>query len=70
MPIPKIKNGEEKGKFVSRCMRDSSMKKEYEHKQRLGICMSRTKTKTKTKSSKFPNIDYFSRKVIGESHGI
>jgi len=43
------------------------MKKEYEHKQRLGICMSRTKNKTN--SLKFPNIDYFSRKVISESRG-
>ena len=32
------------------------MKEEYEHKQRLGICMSRTGNKTKMK--KFPNIDY------------
>lgn len=44
------------------------MKKEYEHKQRLGICMSRTKNKTN--SLNFPNIDYFSRKVIGESRGV
>ena len=42
MPIPKRKDGEDRGKFMSRCMSDSNMSKEYpEGKQRVAVCISR-----------------------------
>jgi len=47
MPIPKPKTGEEKDKFVSRCMADSVMNKEYpDNKQRAAICYSQWKSKS------------------------
>ena len=42
MPIPSKKDGEDKNTFMSRCMGDSTMKKEYsDHDQRTAICMSK-----------------------------
>jgi hypothetical protein len=39
MPLPKRKKGEKKDKFVSRCMGDSVMVKDYpDQKQRAAIC--------------------------------
>ena len=41
MPIPKPKDGEDKQEFVSRCMGDDVMKKEFPDKeQRAGVCYS------------------------------
>ena len=38
MPIPKPHSGEEKDKFISRCMSDNTMKKEYpDQKQRTAV---------------------------------
>lgn len=37
MPIPKIKSGESKNDFISRCMSDEKMK-EYDTEQRMAIC--------------------------------
>lgn len=49
MPIPKKKPNEDKQKYVSRCMSDEVMKKEYsDPKQRVAVCLSQTK---KTKGS-------------------
>lgn len=40
MPIPKKKPNEDKDKFVSRCMGNETMKKEYpDQKQRVAICI-------------------------------
>lgn len=40
MPIPKRKDGEEKDMFVSRCMGNETMKKDYpDQKQRVAICI-------------------------------
>ena len=40
MPIPKRKPNEDKDKFVSRCMGNETMKKEYpDEKQRVAICI-------------------------------
>jgi hypothetical protein len=51
MPIPSRHENENKNKFVSRCMGDSVMKKEYpDSKQRVAICLSEIKKK-KNKSS-------------------
>tara|TARA_R100001377_G_C3186677_1_gene108833 strand:+ start:703 stop:978 length:276 start_codon:yes stop_codon:yes gene_type:complete len=41
MPMPKKEN-EDKGEFMSRCMGDSTMNKEYpDGKQRLAVCISK-----------------------------
>ena len=50
MPIPDKHTDEDKQKFISRCMSDEVMKKEYpDTKQRVAICISQTK-KDKSKS--------------------
>lgn len=44
MPIPSRKQNEDKNKFVSRCMGDSVMKKDYpDSKQRVAICLGQTR---------------------------
>lgn len=49
MPIPQPKKDEDSQKFVSRCMSDETMKKDYKDtKQRAAICLGQIK---KTKSS-------------------
>jgi hypothetical protein len=54
MPIPKIKKDEDKQKFVSRCMGDETMKKDYPNtQQRVAICLGQTR---KSKSSIIENV--------------
>jgi hypothetical protein len=49
MPIPKPRKDEDNQKFVSRCMSDETMKKDYKDtKQRVSVCLGQTK---KSKSS-------------------
>lgn len=49
MPIPKPHKDEDKQKFVSRCMSDEVMKKEYtDTKQRVAICIGQTKQSGKS----------------------
>ena len=44
MPIPKPESNEDHNKFVSRCMSNETMKKEYsDPKQRVAVCLSQTK---------------------------
>ena len=51
MPIPSRKQNEDKNTFVSRCMGNETMKKEYpDQKQRVAICLGQIRTK-KSKSS-------------------
>lgn len=46
MPIPKRKQNEDKQKYVSRCMGNETMKKDYpDTKQRVAICLGQTRTK-------------------------
>jgi hypothetical protein len=46
MPIPKRKQNEDKNKYVSRCMSNETMKKDYpDTKQRVAICLGQTRTK-------------------------
>lgn len=46
MPIPKRKQNEDKNAFVSRCMGNETMKKDYpDQKQRIAICLGQTRTK-------------------------
>ena len=53
MPIPKRNQNENAQKFVSRCMSNETMKKEYpDTKQRVAICLGQTRTK-KSKSNIF-----------------
>jgi len=53
MPVPTPRKGEEKQAFISRCMGDSVMVKEYEQEQRAAICYSQWKRSKK--SSKTTN---------------
>lgn len=49
MPIPQPEKDEDRQKFVSRCMSDKTMKKDYtDTKQRIAVCLGQTK---KSKSS-------------------
>jgi hypothetical protein len=44
MPIPEKKPNEDKQKFVSRCMSNETMKKEYpDSQQRVAICLGQTR---------------------------
>jgi len=50
MPIPKPKSGETKDAFISRCMSDAVMKKEFpEREQRLAVCSSQLKAHEESK---------------------
>jgi hypothetical protein len=50
MPIPTPRKGEKRTDFVSRCMSNPTMKREYpDNKQRFAICMSSWRDKKKTK---------------------
>ena len=41
MPMPKVRKGETTKDFISRCLSDDVMKKEYpNNKHRLGVCYS------------------------------
>jgi hypothetical protein len=45
MPIPKPKKSEDRNKFISRCMGDSTMNKDYpDNKQRIAVCLGQTKS--------------------------
>ena len=49
MPLPKPKSKEKERKFLSRCMDNDVMKKEYEDsKQRLAVCYSQWRKKSKS----------------------
>lgn len=49
MPIPQRKQNEDKQKFVSRCMSNETMKKDYpDSKQRVAICLGQTRQKGKS----------------------
>lgn len=48
MPIPQRKQNEDKQKFLSRCMSNDTMKKDYpDSKQRVAVCLGQTRTKEK-----------------------
>jgi hypothetical protein len=51
MPIPSKNQNEDKQKFVSRCMSNETMKKEYpDSKQRVAICLGQVKRKSSGES--------------------
>jgi len=50
MPIPKKTKTETDSGFMSRCIADKVMRKEYpDVKQRIAVCMQSKKTKKKSK---------------------
>jgi hypothetical protein len=54
MPIPKPKKNEENNAFVSRCMSNETMKKDFpNNKQRIAVCLGQTK---KTKAGLFSKV--------------
>jgi hypothetical protein len=54
MPIPKPEKNEDRQKFVSRCMGNETMKKDYpDNKQRIAVCLGQTK---KTKAGLFDQV--------------
>lgn len=51
MPLPKKQGKENKSKFISRCLDDSIMRKEFgDIKQRIAVCLSRYKGKKDQKN--------------------
>lgn len=49
MPIPSRKQNEDRQKFISRCMSNETMKKDYPNtQQRVAICLGQTKQKGKS----------------------
>lgn len=56
MPIPKPGAGEKESDFISRCMSDSVMKREYpDQKQRTAVCYQSWRDRNKKKSSRAAN---------------
>lgn len=50
MPLPKPSTKEDSNEFVSRCMSDDMMEKEYkDHKQRLAVCLTQFRNIEKSK---------------------
>jgi len=48
MPLPKPRKNEAKQRFISRCIANPTMKKEYKNKkQRIAVCYSQWKHKKK-----------------------
>jgi len=49
MPIPSKKDNEDNQKFISRCMSNDTMKKDYpDTKQRIAICLGQTRKEGKS----------------------
>jgi len=58
MPIPKPNKGEKKDDFISRCMGNSVMTKEYgDEKQRYAVCNSAWENRNKKSENKNLNYD-------------
>lgn len=52
MPLPKAKKGEKQSEFVSKCMGDPMMNKDFpDQKQRAAVCYSQFKRKSKASES-------------------
>jgi hypothetical protein len=51
MPIPKPKKGQDEQEFMSRCMGDEMMKKDFpDQKQRVAVCLTQVRRKKATGS--------------------
>ena len=65
MPLPSKNKGESRPDFVSRCMGDSVMNKEFpDEKQRASVCYSQYKKVKKTKASSTPQWEDVSDKFF------
>ena len=70
MPIPSRKKDEDKSKFMSRCMGDSIMKKEYpDESQRSAICMGKSKGAYIYEDPKTGELYHYKRKGIYKKNG-
>ena len=50
MPLPSKRKNEKENEFMSRCMSDDIMKKEYkDNKQRVAICLTQYRSRKKAK---------------------
>ena len=50
MPLPPKRKDEKQSEFMSRCMGDDIMKKEYkDNKQRVAVCLTQYRTRKKSK---------------------
>ena len=50
MPLPSKRKDEKQSEFMSRCMSDDIMKKEYkDNKQRVAVCLTQYRTRKKSK---------------------
>jgi len=60
MPIPSPRGGQDKDNFVSSCMSNETMKKEFPNeKQRVAVCHSKYKqSKKNSKNSKGSEIEW------------
>lgn len=69
MPLPAPKKGEQRDEFISRCVSDETMKKEYpEQKQRLAVCYSQWRKKADIDSEAFfKEIKKINNDIIAES---
>lgn len=75
MPIPRPSKEEDKTKFLSRCMSDKVMNKEFpERRQRFAVCNKAWERKSQTVSEKSIRIeriidDFFARhpELLGEN---
>ena len=53
MPLPKPRKKEDKNEFISRCMSDDIMRKEYkDNKQRVAVCLTQFQNIEKSKKAK------------------
>lgn len=51
MPLPTVKPGENQGVFISRCVANEAMMREFpDKKQRLAVCYSQFRKKKKGKT--------------------
>lgn len=70
MPIPKPRKDESEAQFISRCMGDSTMNKEYpDQKQRTAICYSQWRKKGESMEID-QKLDNKGRKIIAENVNI
>ena len=50
MPLPSKRKNEKQSEFMSRCMSDDIMKKEYkDNKQRVAVCLTQYRARRKSK---------------------
>lgn len=70
MPLPTPRSGETENDFVSRCMGDETMKKEFDdQKQRAAVCYSQYKQKKESKMYDFRDLVESTQSIIGEKVG-